>query len=92
MICFNCKGSGKIESFLLGKEIDCPECKGNGYIGNTNFDRVAASPEALAEFMCQLSFRCFSCGKGNSVINELICPFHRCTGSKGILDWLKRGG
>ena len=89
MICVRCGGTGKIESFLLGKEIDCARCNGKGYIGQqTNFERITSNPEALADFITELANTCakeFSCED---------CPmgdYCACDNtSDNALAWLKQ--
>lgn len=91
MICMNCKGTGKIESFMLGKEIDCPECKGKGFIGKTNFSRITATPEALAEFIGKMTCECWGC----KIIYRTRCPHYKSgltcfCDNEDVLEWLKK--
>lgn len=56
MKCDICNGVGKLEveekgTVIQGAYWKCPHCNGTGEIKQTNFDRITASPEALAEFM-----------------------------------------
>ena len=55
----------------------------------TNFDRITASEEALAEFIFAVSDACYGCEHDESISYD--CPFDDCKASKdSILEWLKQ--
>lgn len=67
-------------------ELVCGACKGTGEIPDkTNFDRITASPEALAEFISELAWACNQ--------NCEACPCTTCVSdidSLNTLAWLKQ--
>ena len=76
--CFMCGGKGKVDEAQTKKQ-------------KSNFEDITSSPERLAIFLNTLSMRCFSCGRGNSLVSELVCPFGKghCQ-HKFIDNWLKQ--
>lgn len=65
MKCPSCNGRGRIEHGMF--EIACSICCGTGEIQNkerkTNFDKITASPETLAKYICETFEHhvCFGC-------------------------------
>ena len=60
MICPECKGERAVfrrvkNTVTLGY---CPTCNGTGEIKATNFQRITASPEALAKWVCEITDFC----------------------------------
>jgi len=94
MICPKCKGSRAVferfeNTVVLGR---CPMCDGLGEIKGTNFQRITASPEALAEFMDKLSYACIDCGEKGPEYHNENCPFGdfgNCADRGSMFLWLK---
>ena len=87
MKCLTCKGVGCVGPM---QEM-CLACKGTGETHVTNFDRVAASPEKLAEFISKATCECWDCNR----IYAAICPHYNsgmtCFCSKETaLAWLEQ--
>ena len=87
MICPKCKGGRmvfkKIENtVVLGR---CPMCDGVGEIKGTNFRRITASPEALAEFLDKIIRHCADYDKDCTE-----CPMseNRNCDYETTLEWL----
>ena len=87
MICPKCKGSRMIfkrieNTVTLGR---CPMCDGLGEIKGTNFQRITASPEALAEFIDKTISHCSDYDKGCTE-----CPMreNRNCDYETTLEWL----
>ena len=83
-ICLACWGTGLVPDFWdETKEVQCPRCHGTGKEPNkTNFQRITASPEVLAEFIVKLVDDCtirHECG---------IC--HSWCDEKVVSSWLKQ--
>ena len=56
MKCEHCNGTGKIESFLMGKEIVCPKCHGTGELPITNEEWLKSlNTEQLAKLLFEIS-------------------------------------
>ena len=95
MICPKCKGSRMVfkrieNTVTLGR---CPMCDGLGKIKGTNFQRITESPEALAEFMDELSNACITCGINGSEYHNENCPFGdfgNCADRGSMFLWLKQ--
>lgn len=76
--CFMCDGKGKVDE---------PQTKKP----NTNFEDITSSLERLAEFINDVSKKCYTCGDGYTK-QPHYCPFHKCLrGSEyAIKEWLKQ--
>ena len=91
MQCPHCKGKGRKE-LSRAYSLVCGWCDGTGEIktGNTNFDRITAGPEALAEFIQEITNGCRGC----TVDCAVECIHYKktqvvfCVGD-GCLEWLK---
>ena len=73
----------------------CPTCDGTGEIEEkklSNFANITESPEKLAEFINDVSKKCYTCGDGYTK-QPHYCPFHKCLrGSEyAIKEWLNEG-
>lgn len=54
----------------------------------TNFQRITASPKALAEFVHEAENMCESCVIGDLSCNDCECQWCGCGGRKDLIDWL----
>ena len=105
MICPKCKGERVVyhrnfESIVM--LVPCPVCNGTGEVApivqkfkkpHTNFQRITESPEALAEFMDELSNACITCGINGSEYHNENCPFGdfgNCADRGSMFLWLKQ--
>ena len=93
MKCVRCAGTGEA-TYFRGTQYEetskCWMCDGTGEVRVTNFDRITASHEALAEFIFAVSDACFACDITSDNIPE-CCPFGDCKASKNsVLEWLKQ--
>lgn len=97
MKCKRCNGTGRLlEPFydttgLIAnfKGDICFVCNGTGNVEMTNFDRITASPEALAEFI----FYIFSQICNDNICEE--CAAEWCKNKQGfkkadVVEWLKQ--
>ena len=85
MICPTCKGGRTLLKKVRGKGcyevvLDvCDQCNGTGEIKATNFQRITASPEKLAEFIADDRMHC------HFATCDVSC--NGCT-KQGVLEWL----
>ena len=88
MKCPDCNGSGVSDDRLI-----CYRCGGIGEVKENNFDRITASPEALAEFLgeyamppCGHIVLCKECPlNGKSCLDDNVA-----TDKDAWLIWLKQ--
>lgn len=100
MKCRYCDGTGTSNICVNGTFKSCAACDGTGeevpedevlYITDTNFDRITQSPEALAEFISEITCECWGC----KAVYAQDCPHSKnritCFCDKeSTLEWLKR--
>ena len=72
--------------------IECAECGLYEKAGRTNFNRITASEEALAEFIDQVSTECYVCGRNRM---NMECQQEPCSAkvrycTREFIDWLKQ--
>ena len=92
MICRYCNGTGTSNTCVNGTFKPCAACNGTGEEREekiTNFDRVTASPEALAIFIEDIMMPCYGCNV-ESIKN---CPHKKKSGvmfcdRKECFKWL----
>ena len=82
----------------VGKMI-CPKCYGVGRIPFGEEPEIfseeewlrQATTEQLAEFINDVSKKCYTCGEGYTA-HPAYCPFHKCLRGSvyGITEWLKQ--
>lgn len=81
MICPKCKGERAVYRCFQNRITltPCPTCNGVGEVVYTNFDRITASPEKLAEFIADDRMYC------HLATCDVSC--NGCT-RQGVLEWL----
>ena len=86
-ICLACWGTGLVPDFWdETKEVQCPRCHGTGKEPNkTNFQRITASPESLAELM-QNCVDCDDC----PITDRSVCQYKDENCKKSWIEWLKQ--
>ena len=92
MICRYCNGTGTSNTCVNGTFKPCAACNGTGEEREekiTNFDRITASPEALAIFIEDIMMPCYGCNV-ESIKN---CPHKKKSGvrfcdRKECFKWL----
>ena len=97
MICPMCGGKRTVYRPVVHeiKLVQCPMCEGRGEIVHTNFDRITASPEKLAELIADAIFlystnrhiytieAVIMANKKEGININLDCVY------KDVVDWLK---
>ena len=97
MICPTCKGERAVYRCFQNRITltPCPKCNGVGEIVITNFDRITASPEKLAELIADAVFLYSTnrhiytieavkmANKKEGIDINLDCVY------KDVVDWLK---
>ena len=90
MICAKCKWL-KTCNYVTEDTNEC-ECYAVEPQEQTNFDRITASAEALAEFIDQVTTECYCCGRNRMSIE---CQKEPCSTevrycTKDFVEWLKQ--
>ena len=90
MICPTCKGERAVYRCFQNRITltPCPKCNGVGEIVHTNFDRITASPEKLAEFIHEAESVYERCAKGDLNCDYCECQWCGLAGRKDLIDWL----
>lgn len=91
MICRYCNGTGTSNTCVNGTFKSCAACNGTGEEIEekiTNFDRITASPEALATFVYEAENMCERCVIGDISCNDCECQWCGLAGRKDLIDWL----
>lgn len=81
--------NGKICQYANSNEYDilCGSCY-RPKKPQTNFDRITASAESLAEFISNSIYDCVD-GADEESYSCSICPMHWCS-KQDVLEWLKQ--
>jgi hypothetical protein len=85
-LCDRCKNKCKIDVIEIESCIN--------FVGEaphkivTNFDRITASPEALAEFIHEAESVYERCAKGDLNCDYCECQWCGLAGRKDLIDWL----
>ena len=90
MICRYCNGTGTSNTCVNGTFKPCAACNGTGEEREekiTNFDRVTASPEALAKWVFNTMDFC-SRGCSNCPIKEKCLSSNSKGTEMDLLEWL----
>lgn len=101
MKCKYCDGTGTSDSCVNGTFVPCAACDGTGeevpedevlYITDTNFDRITASPEKLAEWLAKHYDYCAYADCDNCPVNneDGSCGNEGKTDYEIWLWWLKQ--
>ena len=90
MICPECKGERAVYRCFQNRITltPCPKCNGVGEIVHTNFDRITASPEKLAEFIHEAESVYERCAKGDLNCDYCECQWCGLAGRTDLVDWL----
>ena len=90
MKCSECDGAGYKKISATSCAI-CERCGGMGEVKQTNFDRITASPEALAEFINKaerIYERC--CNDWDVRCDSCECQWCGIAGRSELVEWLKQ--
>ena len=91
MICRYCNGTGTSNTCVNGTFKPCAACNGTGEEIKekiTNFNRITASPEALAEFIHEAESVYERCAKCDLNCDYCECQWCGLAGRKDLIEWL----